>query len=35
MNLSDYRQMVEVDLNINETELDTESLRTPNYIQNI
>ena len=29
MNLSDYRQMVEVDLNINETELDTESLRTP------
>jgi len=29
MNLSEYRQMVEVDLKINETELDTESLRTP------
>ena len=29
MNLSEYRQMVDVDLNINQTELDTESLRTP------
>jgi len=29
MNLSEYRQMVDVDLNINQTDLDTESLRTP------
>ena len=29
MNLSEYRQMVDVDLNINQTELDTVSLRTP------
>jgi len=29
MTLSDYRQMVEADLKIDETELDSESLRTP------
>lgn len=29
MTLSDYRQMVEADLKIDETELDSESLKTP------